>query len=256
VSDEQDSSPSGDDAEAVPGDLTYRYTLVVGVDGPDRAFVEGVLLQSGLEVAASTEEALTPDVVPPALVLMDDSGGKGERMEVLRRLQHHPALRGVPVAVLSYDADIDSYSDAITKGASAYLVKPANPDEPVEVARKITGWMSEADRTEKRRRLRRPLLMKVDVEIRSSKLKVPGQIIDVSGGGCRIELKQPLDNGEHVRVVLHGHESTTHVTLGGDVRWHRPSHDDPGVYVCGLKFTGTTALLAGKILGFVSTGMT
>ena len=177
-------------------------------------------------------------------------------MEVLRRLQRHPALRGVPVAVLAYDADIDSYSDAITKGASAYLVKPANPDELVEVARKITGWMSETDRTEKRRRLRRPLLMRVDVEIRSSKLKVPGQIIDVSGGGCRIELKQSLDLGEHVRVVLHGHESTTHVTLGGDVRWQRPSPDDPELHVCGLKFTGTTALLAGKILGFVSTGTT
>ena len=251
-----DNTGSADEGEIVPGDLTYRYTLVVGADGPDRAFVEGVLLQGGLEVAASTEEALTPDVVPPALVLLDDSGGRGERMEVLRRLQHHPALRGVPVAVLAYDADIDSYSDAITKGASAYLVKPVNADELVEVARKITGWMSETDRTEKRRRLRRPLLMKVDVEIRSSKLKVPGQIIDVSGGGCRIELKQPLDLGEHVRVVLHGHESTTHVTLGGDVRWQRPSTDDPELHVCGLKFTGTTALLAGKILGFVSTGAT
>ena len=249
-----DNSGSGGDIE--PGDLTYRYTLVVGADGPDRAFLEGVLLQSGLEVAASTEEALTPDVVPPALVLLDDSGGRGERMEVFRRLRQHPALRGVPVAVLAYDADIDSYSDAITKGASAYLVKPVNPDELVEVARKITGWMSEGDRTEKRRRLRRALLMKVDVEIRSSKLKVPGQIIDVSGGGCRIELKQSLEVGEHLRVELHGHESTTHVTLGGDVRWHRPSTDDPELHVCGLKFTGTTALLAGKILGFVSTGTT
>jgi hypothetical protein len=46
------------------------------------------------------------------------------------------------------------------------------------------------------------------------------------------------------------------VTLGGEVRWHRPSTDDPELHVCGLKFTGTTALLAGKILGFVSTGMT
>jgi two-component system chemotaxis response regulator CheY len=251
-----DNRGSGGDLEVVPGDLTYRYTLIVGADGPDRAFLEGVLLQSGLEVAASTEQALTPDVVPPALVVMDDSGTRGERMEVFRRLRQHPALRGVPVAVLAYDADIDSYSDAITKGASAYLVKPVNPDEIVEVARKITGWMSETDRTEKRRRLRRPLLMKVDVEIRSSKLRVPGQIIDVSGGGCRIELRQALDLGEHVRVVLHGHESTTHVTLGGDVRWHRPSADDPELHVCGLKFTGTTALLAGKILGFVSTGTT
>jgi CheY-like chemotaxis protein len=254
VSDEDGAG--GDDIEVAPSDLTYRYTLVVGPDGADRAFVEGVLIQSGIEVAASTEEGLAPDIVPPALVLLDDSGGRADRMEAFRRLKHHPALLGVPVVLLAYDADIDSYSDAITKGAAAYLVKPVNADELVAVARKLAGWMSETDRTEKRRRLRRPLLMKVDIEIKSRKVKVPGQIIDVSGGGCRVELKEPLENGELVRVVLHGHESTTHVTLGGEVRWHHPSNEDPSVHVCGLKFTGTTALLAGKILGFVSTGAT
>jgi CheY-like chemotaxis protein len=246
----------GGDLGQSPGDLTYRYTLVVGPDGADRAFVEGVLIQSGIEVAASAEDDLTPDVVPPALVLLDDSGARADRMQSFRRLRHHPALIGVPVVVLAYDADIDSYSDAVTKGAAAYLVKPVNADELVAVVKKISGWMGETDRTEKRRRLRRPLLMKVDVELRSRQMKVPGQIIDVSGGGCRIELKEPLAVGDHVRVVLHGHESTTHVTLGGEVRWHRPSTDDPELHVCGLKFTGTTALLAGKILGFVSTGMT
>jgi two-component system chemotaxis response regulator CheY len=247
---------SGGGIEVSPSDLSYRYTLVVGPDGADRAFVEGVLIQSGIEVAASTEEALAPDVVPPALVILDDSGARADRMEAFRRMKQHPALRGVPVVLLAYDADIDSYSDAITKGAASYLVKPVNADELVAVARKISGWMSETDRTEKRRRLRRPLLMRVDVEIKSKKAKVPGQIIDVSGGGCRIELAEPLELGEHVRVILHGHESTTHVTLGGEVRWHHRSNEDPSLHVCGLKFTGTTALLAGKILGFVSTGAT
>jgi hypothetical protein len=131
-----------------------------------------------------------------------------------------------------------------------------NADELVAVAKKIVGWMSETDRTEKRRRLRRPLLMKVDIEIKSTKVRVPGQIIDVSGGGCRIELAEPLALGEHVKVVLHGHESTTHVTLGGEVRWRHKSNEDPSIQVCGLKFTGTAALLAGKILGFVSAGAT
>ncbi len=251
-----DEAGSRDDIRVAADDLSYRYTLVVGPDGADRAFVEGVLLRSGVEVAASIEGELTADVVPPALVVLDDSGGRAERMEAFRRLRHHPALRGVPVVVLAYDADIDSYSDAITKGAAAYLVKPVDADELVAAVRKISGWMHETNRTEKRRRLRRPLLMKVDVEIRSRHLKAPGQIIDVSGGGCRVELKETLQIGEHVRVVLHGHEATTHVTLGGEVRWHRPSTDDPALVVCGLKFTGTTALLAGKILGFVSTGAT
>ena len=160
----------------------------------------------------------------------------------------------MPVAILAYDADIDSYGDAITKGAAAYLIKPVNADELLEVARKLTGWMGASDRTEKRRRLRRPLLMKVEIEVRARKIKVLGQIVDVSGGGCRVELKEPLEVGELLRIELHGHEASTHVTLGAEVRWHRVTED--GSHVGGLKFTGTTALLAGKILGFVSTGMT
>jgi len=53
-----DERSGGDDIEVAADDLAYRYTLVVGPDGADRAFVEGVLLQSGLEVAASVEEAV------------------------------------------------------------------------------------------------------------------------------------------------------------------------------------------------------
>jgi response regulator RpfG family c-di-GMP phosphodiesterase len=193
--------------------------------------------------------------VPPHLVILDDSGARAERMETLRRLRSHPALRGVPFVLLAYDADIDSYSDAITKGAAAYIVKPADPDELVTVAKKLCGWMGASDRTEKRRRLRRPLLMRVEIEIRSRKLKVPGQILDVSGQGCRIELAERLATGEVVRVVLQGHEGSTHVTLGAEVRWHKKA-EEGDLFEAGLKFTGTTALLAGKILGFVSSGMT
>ncbi len=43
-------------------------------------------------------------------------------------MKAHPALQGVPLLILAYDADIDSYSGAITQGAAAYLVKPFDPD--------------------------------------------------------------------------------------------------------------------------------
>jgi hypothetical protein len=81
-----------------------------------------------------------------------------------------------------------------------------------------------------------------------------GQIVDVSGSGCRIELPEPVGVGDAVRIILQGHEGSTHVALGAEVRWHRQAPD--GTHVAGLRFTGTTALLAGKILGFVSSGMT
>lgn len=234
----------------------YQYTLIVGDDGLDRAWIEGTLMRGGLEVAASTHQDLAnmPDIVPPHLAVLDDASNREERMANFRSLRLHPALAGVPVVMLAYDADIESFSEAISKGAAAYLVKPVNAEELVAVAHKLSGWLSSNDRTEKRRRLRRPLVMKVEVDLRARKLRVPGQIIDVSGGGCRVELGEKIDKGDLVRVILHGADASTHMALGAEVRWTGQASD--GTWVAGLRFTGTTALLASKVLGFVHTGMT
>jgi CheY-like chemotaxis protein len=229
----------------------YQYTLVVGHDAPDRAWVEGILMRGGLEVAACTEAELLamPDIVPPHLIILDDASAREERMASFANLRAHPPLAGVPIIVLAYDADIDSFSAAVTRGAAAYLVKPVPAEEVVAVAHKISGWLSSSDRTEKRRRLRRPLLLRVDVEVRARKLTVPGQIVDVSGTGCRVELKEPLEKGEGVRLTLYGLEGSTNLTLGGEVRWVRQAAD--GTHVVGAKFTGTAAVLAGRMLGTV-----
>jgi CheY-like chemotaxis protein len=229
----------------------YQYTLVIGQDAPDRAWLEGILIRGGLEVAACTENELLnmPDVVPPQLVLFDDSSAREERMAAFTRLRAHPPLVGVPIVVLAYDADIDSFSAAITRGAAAYLVKPVPAEEVVAVSHKISGWLRSTDRTEKRRRLRRPLLLRVDVEVRERDLIVPGQIVDVSGSGCRIEVAEALEKGEPVRITLYGLEGYTNLTLVGQVRWHRTAPD--GTHVIGAKFTGTAAVLASRMLGTI-----
>ncbi len=229
----------------------YQYTLVVGDDGPDRAWLEGIMLRGGLEVAACTETELLamPDIVPPHLIILDDSSAREKRMATFTNLRAHPPLIGVPLVMLAYDADIDSFSAAITRGAAAYLVKPVPAEEVVAVAHKISGWLRSTDRTEKRRRLRRPLLLRVDVEVRERSLTVPGQIIDVSGSGCRIELDRPLEKGESLRITLYGLEGSTDLTLAGEVRWHRKA--PAGGHVVGAKFTGTAAVLAGRMLGTI-----
>ena len=127
----------------------YQYTLVVGPDSPDRAWLESVLMRGGLEVAACSEAELLgmADVVAPQLVILDDSGSREERMASFANLRGHVPLMGVPVVVLAYDADIESFSTAITRGAAAYLVKPAAAEEIVAVAHKISGWLRSNDRT-------------------------------------------------------------------------------------------------------------
>jgi CheY-like chemotaxis protein len=231
----------------------YQYTLVVGPDSPDRAWLESVLMRGGLEVAACTEAELLAmsDVVPPQVVILDDSSGREERMASFANLRSFAPLAGVPIVVLALDADMDSFSAAITRGAAAYLVKPVAAEEVVAVAHKISGWLRSSDRTEKRRRLRRPLLMRVDVSVTGREGVVPGRIVDVSGSGCRVELRDPLLRGDAVRLTLYGVEGSTDLSLAAEVRWQRQAPD--GTQVAGVRFTGTAAVLAGRLLGTLTT---
>jgi CheY-like chemotaxis protein len=232
------------------------FTLLLGEPGPDRGLTEKMLVQGGLAVATGTvaEVLDMPDLTPPLITILDDAGSHQDRIGVLQSLLAHPPLQGVPVLILARDTDIDSYTTAITKGAAAYLTKPVYEDELLEVVQRLSGWSGHSDRTERRRRLRRPVVMRVSLDIRKDKRQIPGTLVDVSSGGCRVEIAEPLAAGDLVRVVLNAHEETTHVALGGEIRWH--TQTPQGAHLVGVKFTGTTAMLAGKILGFVSSGLT
>lgn len=223
---------------------------MVGPAGEDRYAAAAVLGAAGLEVAEMTEAELqaATDLVPPGVVVLDDLRGKSARDVSQARIAAHPALQGVPLIILGYNDDIESYAGAITQGAAAYLPKPFDHAELAEAGCRLVGWKARGDDTEKRRRMRRPLLMKVDVERRRDKLRLRGQLLDASGTGCRVEVPEEITAGELVRVTLHSHEDSTHVALGAEVRWHvvAPS----GAHEIGLKFTGSTAALAGQLLGF------
>lgn len=229
---------------------------MVGSDTRDRDWVERTLLRGGIEVATATEAdvLVAKDLLMPRLVVFDDQSTRESRMATLRRLHAHPSLKGVPVLVLAYEGDVESFTDAITKGVAAYLVKPVAADELIPLAQQLSGWVGMSDRTERRRRVRRPLIMKVEIDVRSRHQKLMGRFVDVSGSGCRIEMPDIVAPGDLLRVVLHSHDASTHVALGVEVRWSLPMED--GGCVAGCRFTGTTALLAGKILGFVSSGLT
>jgi CheY-like chemotaxis protein len=232
------------------------YALVVGPENQDRTWIESTLLRGGLQVAAASEADVlaASDLLPPRLVVLDDASHRETRGASLRRLQGHPALKGVPIVVLAYEGDVESFTEAITKGVAAYLVKPTSPGELTETALRLAGWAAVTDRTERRRRIRRPLIMKVEVVHKLTKAHAMGQFVDVSGSGCRLEAPMPLQPGDLLRVILHSQDASTHVALGVEVRWTKAAND--GTTVAGCRFTGTTALLAGKMLGFVSSGLT
>ena len=53
-----------------------------------------------------------------------------------------------------------------------------------------------------------------------------------------------------MRLTLYGVEGSTDLSLSAEVRWQRESPD--GTWVGGVKFTGSAAVLAGRLLGTVS----
>ena len=55
----------------------------------------------------------------------------------------------------------------------------------------------------------------MDVEVAGRDGVVPGQIVDVSGSGCRVELKQPLEKGSAVRLTLYGVEGSIDLSTSG-----------------------------------------
>ena len=73
---------------------------------------------------------------------------------------------------------------------------------------------------------------------RDNDLPLEGHVYDISRGGVRIELDEPLDPGEVValRLVLPGAASA--VEASASVVWVHDEHDDPGPRRMALRFTG------------------
>jgi FixJ family two-component response regulator len=227
------------------------YALIVSDSETNQLALEDILSTAGFEVASAPAERLLGmhDLVPPRLVILDDAQDLAGRKELQKALMRHPPLVGVPLILMSRDSDIDSFSAAIADGAAAYLKKPVEPGDLVDLAKRLVDWTGGGEWTEKRRRVRRPLILKVQMQYRSSGRRIAGQIIDASSGGCRVEVPEAVPAGEKVQVVLQDQEGgDTFLALGAEVRWHDPRGE--GTHEIGLRFTGTTALLAGKILGF------
>ncbi len=210
--------------------------LVVGEPGDDRAGLRQALEGAGLAVQESPPLPRAEQARGASLVVLDEP-------ETLA-----PMRRGPPVIVLSRCVDIDSFSNAVTLGAAAYLVKPVDMQDLAEVAARLARWRQGAGQAGRRLARRRPLLIAVDLEPLGRTAPMRGRLLDVSSSGCRIEVPPPgLLAGEALRVIPRALSDTTGIALGAQVRWRRTVPG--GAQVAALRFNGTSALLAGRIFG-------
>ena len=115
------------------------------VDLTRRAFARRHLANP-IQVVRDGDEALSyigrwqPSDELPALILLDLKLPKVDGLEVLRRLKAHPALRTVPVIVLTTSAEERDVRAAYELGANSYIVKPVDFESFLRVAEQIESY--------------------------------------------------------------------------------------------------------------------
>lgn len=97
----------------------------------DRLVGEGTrLLQAGYAYQAFKRLHENPDT---DLILLDTTLPDMSGMEVLRRLKQDPALRGVPVIIVSAETGKEDIQQGMGAGAAGYLPKPFSLDALFEL---------------------------------------------------------------------------------------------------------------------------
>jgi CheY-like chemotaxis protein len=121
-----------------------RFSAFLVDDDPDlRALVETLLRDAGLDVsAAASREAVVerlrrkplPDIVVLDVKLPDLNG-----FELLQRMKAHPALKAIPVLMLTADASRESIVRGLTLGADGYVTKPFDRAALVRGVKAVLG---------------------------------------------------------------------------------------------------------------------
>ena len=81
----------------------------------------------------------------PDLVLLDLNLPRMSGLEVLEAIAEDPALRRLPVVVLTSSTAEEDVVESYEQCSNAYLTKPVDPDEFVEVVRRFEAfWLETA----------------------------------------------------------------------------------------------------------------
>lgn len=116
------------------------------------AFKQSILVNP-IQVARDGEEALA--LIPrweggepkPVVILLDINMPKVNGLEVLQALKAHPALRVIPVVMLTTSSANRDVQAAYQYGANSYIVKPVDFDKFTEVAKQIERYWAVLNHT-------------------------------------------------------------------------------------------------------------
>ena len=115
--------------------MVSLLTTLLGLEGYD---VVEVLPRDGMLETARQEN--------PELVFMDVFLTGADGIELLRQLKDSPDLAHIPVVMTS---GMDVSDRCLAEGAEAFLLKPYNPDQLIEILRKSMGEAPQSRRARK-----------------------------------------------------------------------------------------------------------
>ena len=123
--------------------LVGRAMEKVGIDAPTlvRDGQEAIDYLSGQgEFADRVRHPL------PSLILLDLKLPRRSGLEVLQWLRAQPELRRIPVIIFTSSKETSDINRAYESGTNAYLVKPVDMKDLLEVLRKMSGFWLGANR--------------------------------------------------------------------------------------------------------------
>ena len=139
------------ESEAMPNSEPVKILLVEDNEGDARLAVEALKdskvrndlyhVRDGVEAMAFLRrEAPYPDAPVPDLILLDLNMPRKDGREVLAEIKEDPALRQVPVVVLTTSAAERDLVKTYDLHANAYVVKPLGLDRFIEVVQAIESF--------------------------------------------------------------------------------------------------------------------
>jgi len=130
-------------AKKAPNNGSKYSVLLVEDNAPFITAVKMLLKLEGYEprIASTREEivAALRAVPSPDAILLDVGLPGTDGFDVLARLQQHPALRPIPVIMLTAQSNRRDVLRALAGGASGYITKPFEHDALVKSLRAVLG---------------------------------------------------------------------------------------------------------------------
>jgi len=142
----------GSRALAARAALTEQLLVLVVDDSPSvRRFVSSQLRDAGLSILTAKDGLDALDVLHhaerlPDVILLDVEMPRMDGYELLSTIRANPVHQHIPVVMLTSRAGDKHRRKAMELGATAYLVKPYQPAELLQVLRDATTAMSSAPR--------------------------------------------------------------------------------------------------------------